>query len=685
MPNPLPATIDDTAVLLARGSYVADRPLATALFLALKLGRPLFLEGEAGTGKTEIAKVLSDTLGRRLVRLQCYEGLDVASAVYEWNYQRQMLEIRLAEVSGAGSDRESLSQDIFNERFLIRRPLLQALESDAAGPPILLIDELDRTDEPFEAFLLEVLSDFQVTIPELGTIRAEQPPSWSYQQPHPRDPRRAQAPLLLPLGRLPQRERELEILRVRVPGVEQRLSRQIVAFVQDLGAATCSSSPAWPRRSTGPGRSPRSTRSSYPPARQRHAWHVAEVPGRHPEDPGQRGREDPGRGQHAADRGRPREAGRGARAMPQPDPPGAASGRFARNVMHFARALRAAGLPVGPGRVVEALHALEAVGFGRRDDLYWTLHSVFVSRRDQFPLFDQCFHIFWRDPQLLERMMQLLLPQLQGDQPPSEEAEVNRRVAEAMAPERRPGRGGDDDDEEEEPVEVDAVLTYSARELLQAKDFEQMTAEELAQARREIARLRLPIMQVPDPPLRPRPARLAVDLRRTLAATLRGGGHGIDLARKEPRRRHPPLVILCDISGSMSRYSRMLLLFMHTVTNDRDRVHSFLFGTRLTNVTRHLRQRDIDLALAKVGGLVQDWAGGTRIGHCLHEFNRVWSRRVLGQGAVVLLISDGLDRDAGEGLPAEMERLHKSCRRLIWLNPCSATTATPRSRPAPAP
>ena len=354
--------------------------------------------------------------------------------------------------------------------------------------------------------------------------------------------------------------------------------------------------------------------------------------------------------------------------MLQLDPPGAASGRFARNVMHFARALRAAGLPVGPGRVVEALQALEAVGFARRDDLYWTLHSVFVSRRDQRELFDQCFHIFWRDPQLLERMMQLLLPQLQSDQPAPEEAEVNRRVAEALAPEPRPGRGEGEGDEED-PVEVDAVLTYSARELLQAKDFEQMTAEELARARREIARLRLPIMQVRTRRFAPDRHGSRVDLRRTLSASLRDGGHTIDLARKEPRRRHPPLVILCDISGSMSRYSRMLLLFMHTVTNDRDRVHSFVFGTRLTNVTRHLRQRDIDLSLAKVGGLVQDWAGGTRIGHCLHEFNQVWSRRVLGQGAVVLLITDGLDREGAKGLAEATDRLRRSCRRLIWLNP----------------
>mgnify|MGYP002713727387 CR=1 FL=1 len=342
------------------------------------------------------------------------------------------------------------------------------------------------------------------------------------------------------------------------------------------------------------------------------------------------------------------------------------AGRFARNVMHFARALRAAGLPVGPGRVLEALRALEVVGIGSREDLYWTLHAVFVNRRDQRELFDQAFHIFWRDPKLLERMMHLLLPTLETDQP-AEQQEVNRRIAEALAPPTQPGEG---EGEEEPPaLEVEALLTYSAREMLQAKDFEQMSAEELAAARREIGRFRLPIMQVPTRRFADDPHGARIDMRRTLRRSLRGGGAGIDLARKERRLRHPPLVILCDISGSMSRYSRMLLLFMHAITNDRDRVHSFLFGTRLTNVTRYLRNRDIDLALAQVGGLVKDWAGGTRIGSCLKEFNQVWSRRVLGQGAVVLLISDGLDRDGGAGLAAEMERLHKSCRRLIWLNP----------------
>ena len=234
MTHPLPASIDATSKLLAAGDYVADRPLATALYLALSLGRPLFLEGEAGVGKTEIAKVLAAALGRRLVRLQCYEGLDVASAVYEWNYQRQMLEIRLAEAAGT-TERASLSEDIFSERFLIRRPLLQALEADFAGPPVLLIDELDRTDEPFEAYLLEVLSDFQITIPELGTIKAEQPPivivtSNRTREIHDALKRRC----FYHWVDYPTAEREQQIIRVRLPGVEDRLSRQIVAFVQEL-------------------------------------------------------------------------------------------------------------------------------------------------------------------------------------------------------------------------------------------------------------------------------------------------------------------------------------------------------------------------------------------------------------------------------------------------------------------
>jgi uncharacterized protein len=342
-------------------------------------------------------------------------------------------------------------------------------------------------------------------------------------------------------------------------------------------------------------------------------------------------------------------------------------GRFAANIMHFARVLRAAGLPVGPGKVLDAIRAVEAVGIGSRSDFYWTLHAVFVNRRDQRELFDQAFHIFWRKPDLLEKMMQLMLPQFEAGEPAGDE--LSRRLAEALGPDKQPGQGEAPEDAEPPSLELDASLSFSARELLQRKDFEQMSADEIAQAKALIRRMQLPIMAVPTRRFRPDPAGWRVDLRRTLRQSLRGGGAMIDLARKRRIRRHPPLAILCDISGSMDRYSRMLLHFMHAVTNDRDRVFSFVFGTRLTNVTRQLRARDVDIALRKVGDLVEDWSGGTRIGHCLHEFNRVWSRRVLSQGAVVLLITDGLDRDAGEGLEPEMERLHKSCRRLIWLNP----------------
>lgn len=231
----LPDSVDDTLSLLATGSYVADRSLATALFLSLKLNRPLFLEGEAGTGKTEIAKVLSRTLDRPLIRLQCYEGLDVSSAVYEWNYGRQMMEIRLSEASG-NSDRQSMEDTLFSEKFLIKRPILQALESAQSGkPPVLLIDELDRTDEPFEAFLLEVLSDFQVTVPELGTIKAEEPPlvvltSNRTREIHDAIKRRC----FYYWVDYPDASRELEILAIKAPQAPTELSRQIVAFVQKI-------------------------------------------------------------------------------------------------------------------------------------------------------------------------------------------------------------------------------------------------------------------------------------------------------------------------------------------------------------------------------------------------------------------------------------------------------------------
>jgi uncharacterized protein with von Willebrand factor type A (vWA) domain len=340
------------------------------------------------------------------------------------------------------------------------------------------------------------------------------------------------------------------------------------------------------------------------------------------------------------------------------------AGRLLENLMHFGRALRAAGLPVGPGKVLAAAEAVQAVGLANRTDFYWALHAVFVNRRDQRELFDQAFHIFWRNPQILEKMMGLLLPEMRSPDAPKGE-EMSRRLAEAL----HPGQGAAADDRsKEQEIELDAAMTFSDREVLQRMDFEQMSAEEIERAKRLIRRMTMPLMDVTTRRFKPDPRGARADMRATLRAALRSGGL-IALKRKSRRTRPPPLVILCDISGSMSRYSRLFLHFMHAVTNDRDRVYTFLFGTRLTNITRFLRYRDVDVALDKIVGAVEDWSGGTRIGQSLGEFNRRWSRRVLAQGAVVLFITDGLDRDAGAGLGLEMDRLHKSSRRLIWLNP----------------
>ncbi len=344
----------------------------------------------------------------------------------------------------------------------------------------------------------------------------------------------------------------------------------------------------------------------------------------------------------------------------------AAPGRLGENILHFARVLRTAGLPIGPDRVLDAVRALQVAGVERRDDFYWTLASVFLGRREQFEVYDQAFHIFWRDPQLLERVMAMFLPQVYGRQGREEAQAESSRVAEALRPKTKKPPA---ETEAPQETELDASASFSSREVLQHADFETMTGEELSQAKKLIANLRLPIPEIRTRRFDPDPRGARVDLRATLRASLRGGGQLIALRRRSPETRHPPLVVLCDVSGSMNRYSRMFLHFLHAITNDRDRVTSFVFGTRLTNITRHLRHRDVARAMVGVADAIADWSGGTRIGNCIGEFNLRWSRRVLGQNAVVLMISDGLDGDVGEGLSKEMERLHKSCRKLIWLNP----------------
>jgi uncharacterized protein len=339
-----------------------------------------------------------------------------------------------------------------------------------------------------------------------------------------------------------------------------------------------------------------------------------------------------------------------------------ADGRLAENIIYFARALRAAGIPVGPGAVMDALTAVRVAGVGTREDFYWTLHAVFVNRHEHSVLFDQAFRIFFRRRGYLDKLLAAMLPQA----PPRQEEQPKagaRRIEEALF-------AGMPEQERAKPEEErDATLTVSDRELLQRKDFAQMTATEIAAAKEAIKRLVLSLDEVKTRRLAPSRRGHIVDIRRTLRASLKAGGAVIDLKYLGPRRKAPPIVALLDISGSMSQYTRLFLHFLHAVTDARKRVHTFLFGTRLTNVTRALARKDPDEALAAVSASVADWSGGTRIATSLRAFNKQWARRVLTQGAIVLLITDGLERDGGERLEFEIDRLHRSCRRLIWLNP----------------
>jgi hypothetical protein len=323
----------------------------------------------------------------------------------------------------------------------------------------------------------------------------------------------------------------------------------------------------------------------------------------------------------------------------------------------------ASGLPAGTAQALGALDALRAAGLGTREEFYWVLHATLVTRREHSVVFDAAFELFWRKPGLMEKMMAMLLPESPVPPTPEKPKAAALRVAEALGGNKRkpPPR--------EDKVEIDARLTMSDQEILKSKDFEQMSADEIALVARKVRELVLPCDEVRTRRFRASPRGAKIDPRATLRRTLRTGGDVIALARRAPRHRHPPLVALIDISGSMSSYSRVMMHFMHALTQARPRVHTFLFGTRLSNITRSLAARDPDEALERVGQRVLDWSGGTRIGSSLKEFNKVWSRRVLGQGAVVLLVTDGLEREGGGELARQMERLAKSCRRLIWLNP----------------
>ena len=311
--------------------------------------------------------------------------------------------------------------------------------------------------------------------------------------------------------------------------------------------------------------------------------------------------------------------------------------------------------------MLDALEAVKAAGVGTRDDFYWTLHAVFVKRHEHSILFDQAFRIFFRRRGYVDQLLAMMLPQTPAV-PQAPQAGATR-IHEALF------SGLDDKLKKEREIELDARMTVSDREVLQHKDFAQMTAAEIAAAKAAMKRLVLPLAEIRTRRLKPHPRGHLIDVRRTLRASMKGGGDFIDLRFIGPKTKPPPLVALLDISGSMSQYSRIFLHFLHDLTDARKRVATFLFGTRLTNVTRAFRERDPDEALAGCSAAVPDWSGGTRIASSLRNFNKQWARRVLSQGAIVLLITDGLERDADDTLAFEIDRLHRSCRRLVWLNP----------------
>ena len=541
----LPASIDATVDLLAKADYLADRSLGTVLYLALKMGRPIFLEGEAGVGKTEIAKVLSSTLGRRLIRLQCYEGLDVAAAVYEWNYAAQMIAIRVAEAEGE-RDRERLEHDVFSERFLIKRPLLQALEPDTAGAPVLLIDEIDRTDEAFEAFLLEVLADFQITIPEMGTVKAAHPPivvitSNRTREVHDALKRRC----LYHWVGYPNAEREFAIVRTKVPGVSKKLSEQVVAFVQALRKQDLFKSPGvaetldW---ASGAVRARRGRARSGDGVR--HARCAAQISGRHRAARRQQGEGAARRGEVGSARGgvnnfaHSRESGiqvgprvRGDERMEEDmaDP----NGRLAENILYFARALRAAGIPVGPGAVLDALEAVQAAASATREDFYWTLHAVFVKRHEHSMLFDQAFRIFFRRRGYVDQLMAMMLPQAPANTPQPPQAGAHARARGAVL---RPRRQAEKGARDRARRAADRLRPRgAAKEGFRADD-----RAEIAAAKEAIKRLACRSSEVRTRRLAPHPRGHLIDIRRTLRASMKGGGDFIDLrfsGRKPSHRR----------------------------------------------------------------------------------------------------------------------------------------------------
>ena len=631
-----PDDVDDVVKGLAEHEYLADEGLATSIFLALRLRRPLLLEGEAGVGKTEVAKVLSRWTGGELVRLQCYEGIDASQAVYEWDYSRQLLHLRAVEASHERVDEDEL----YSERFLVKRPLLRAIASGTAVPPVLLIDEVDRADDEFEAFLLEILSDWSITVPELGVMRADGPARRRADlEPHARRPRRIEAPLPLPLD---------PASRLRTGAGDRACTR--AARGGRAGARRCRRDGGIARHGSvqaagcgGDDRLGGGARDTWRrPARRdddrRHARDDLEVPG--------------GPGARPNLRARPNWCARRSRAVPEP----LAADGAERLAVAFARVLRGAGVDVPVGATLAFADALATVGLASRAGVYWSGRATLVTGPEQVETYDKAFRAFWDRTQS---------PAALVDTPPTEVV-VALDVPDDTAAEP-----------DVEPVTADTpVLSvrWSRQEVLRQRDFADYTPAEFVEARRLMNDLRLAGAMRRSRRRRPsRHRRGDPDLRRTVRRSLRAGGEPVVRAFLEPGERTRRLVLLLDVSGSMEPYARAFVRFLHAAVVGRGRVEAFALGTRLTRVTRELTSRDPDVAVRGAARRVADWSGGTRLGEGLRAFNDRWGVRGMARGAVVVVFSDGWDRGEPEVLAEQMARLSRIAYRVVWVNPLKAT------------
>ncbi len=560
-----PSSPAEVSEALSANGYLPDEGLATSIFLAISLERPLLLEGEAGVGKTEVAKVLARWTGGELLRLQCYEGIDASQAVYDWDYSRQLLHLRAAEATGeaTGKATDELEHELYNERFLLKRALLQAIDHHGDTPPVLLIDEIDRADDEFEAYLLEVLSDYQITVPELGRFTATRSPIVVLTSNRTRDVHDAlKRRCLYHWVEHPGFAREVAIVRLRVPHVIEPLARQVAAAVESLRSLNLYKPPGvaetidWAQALAALGVSTIDERSvdatlgtvlKYREDQERARQHgLADL-----------------------------VAQATARAV-------AASSAPERIAVGFARVLRGAGLDVPIGAVINYVEALGRVGIDQRDTTYWAGRATLVRNPEDIQVYDRAFAVFWE-----RRSADVIWI----------EPEVQRIT---LAIDDEDGTEAEDDSDEAS-TDPQLVLRFSAAEVLRHKDFAAYDDDELRLAQQLMTRLRL--VGPPRISARMSPARRGSrpDLRRTMRHALRAGGEPIRRAWREPGDRLRRLVLLLDISGSMEPYARAMLRFVQAAVGGRQRVEAFALGTRLTRLTRELGGRDPDSALRRCG------------------------------------------------------------------------------------